>query len=463
MSGEQGVLEHLIHEYGEQLVALENSADIEAAFHPIINFLIESETKLIDLMEGKQPPDSQKGSVEFGMMLYWIHNDLPKPLQWIAKYFPLPQITAPMLQKWKVILDGAGIVASDGTLVSYATYAQLDPGWKEAGIYYILLKLGIVKKQDFGTPGNVTSFSGDSLSIAVIGDWGTGKYVDGADADGPAIAIMDQAAAMNPDLTIHLGDVYYVGNVIREPLNFLNIWQPGSQGSFTLNSNHEMYPGGTGYFKDAMKRQMFSAQQKSSCFAFTFADWIVIGLDSAYDIDFPINTLTPFLLEGRITDSTQQEFVKNLDLTNKKVIVMTHHTGTDVPGLETYKLWDDVTGMLKANPTFVQNKLGPDYWYWGHVHNGIVYSSGSIVGGITKTRCVGHGAIPFGKGYGIGTAETDYFAQTPYSNYATPTEQQKNRVLNGFAMLNFDAKTGTMTEEFYEQGNTTPVWTGKSS
>ena len=135
----------------------------------------------------------------------------------------------------------------------------------------------------------------------------------------------------------------------------------------------------------------------------------------------------------------------------------------DTPGLKRYKLWSDVSGALNANKTYSGSTDGPDYWYWGHIHNGIVYSSGSVAGSGTKARCVGHGAIPFGKAYGIGAGQTDYFAQTPYSNFATPTEQQKNRVLNGFAMLNFDTRTGTMTEAFYEQGNTTPVWTGSSS
>lgn len=472
MADIQERLSYLEEKYGDQVVSLADDPKLAANVASIGAYLTESETKLIELMNGQQPPESQAGSIEFGMTLYWIHNDFPSWLSWLASLFPPTQITPAMLQAWKVVLEGPGVVSSDGTLVSYATYAQLDSNWAEAAICYLLSKIDnpisgkpFIEKQPFGMNGKVTAFTGDTLNIAIIGDWGTGKYADGADTNGPAIAIIDQVMAMTPshDLTIHLGDVYYVGTDAEEDVNFLNLWQAGTQGSFTLNSNHEMYPGGSGYFTQAMNSSMFTAQNGASYFAITFSDWIIIGLDSAYDIDFPTNTTIPFLLEGRITDATQLAFLSDgvqLDLTGKTVIVLTHHTAMDTAGTATNQLWDDVTVALAANPTFDSSKKGPDYWYWGHVHNGIVYSSGSAVGGITNARCVGHGAIPFGKAYGISTAQTDYFAQTPYPN---PTLQQQNRVLNGFSTLTLDATKSTLSEAFYEMNNTVPVWTSLTS
>jgi hypothetical protein len=64
--------------------------------------------------------------------------------------------------------------------------------------------------------------------------------------------------ARNPDYTIHLGDVYYVGdrpelkqNCLNEPKSKKGVeWQHGSKGSFALNGNHEMYACGTSYFED---------------------------------------------------------------------------------------------------------------------------------------------------------------------------------------------------------------------
>ena len=100
----------------------------------------------------------------------------------------------------------------------------------------------------------------------------------------------------------------------------------------------------------------------------------------------------------------------------------------------------------------------------GHVHNGIVYNENSVCGKEgTRGRCSGHAAIPFGSAYGLiddnggfAVDTVDYVSHTPYSEYAQPTEQQQNRVLNGFTVLTL-TETG-LREEWYEQGNASPVW-----
>ena len=98
--------------------------------------------------------------------------------------------------------------------------------------------------RDYTTHGKGTGIYpiDDRVKIGAAGDWGTGT-------DEARIV----AAAMkksDPDFTIHLGDVYYVGdsNEVRE--NFLGEktspytpvkWPMGAKGSFALNGNHEMY------------------------------------------------------------------------------------------------------------------------------------------------------------------------------------------------------------------------------
>ena len=417
-------------------------------------YLKESETKLIQLMAGEQPPDDEAGSIEFGLALYWIDKYFPS----IAAKIPQKtSITSAMLAEWQVILEGPGVPSSDGKLVGYSDFMTMDPGWIEAVIYYLYYLAEPTKIHPFvkqtGAPIN---FTGSTLSIAVIGDWGTGKWQDGADSDGPGLDILAQAVALKPDLIIHLGDVYYVGTSSsswnQENDNFVKLWQAGSQGTFTINSNHEMYDGANGYFKDALSNPMFAAQKGASYFALTYRDWVILGLDSAYDATWPDNTMTPFYMQGRLTDSDQINFIQGLDLTDKKVIVMTHHTGMATPGMSSsgegkYQLWDDVNAALGGND--------PDYWYWGHVHNGIVYTADAVAGSKTKARCVGHGAIPFGSAYGLKGAPVSYFANTPYKQVnPNPTPQQQARVLNGFALLTLNG--GTVIEEFYEQGKSDP-------
>src|SRR6202012_2420746 len=91
--------------------------------------------------------------------------------------------------------------------------------------------------------------------------------------------------------------------------------------------------------------------------------------------------------------NAQATFIQGLKLTRNKTIVMTHHNAISADGssLVTDKfgnnLWAQVTGAMGGAPAA---------WYWGHVHNGIVYTTENATHSSTLCRCVGHGAIPFG-------------------------------------------------------------------
>ncbi len=249
----------------------------DAVIQAIVKYLKESGNKLIALMKGENPQESDTGSVEFGLTLYWEKNyDLLRPI-WDLLGKPEPKITAEMFAQWKKILDGPGVLASNGTLIACSKYAQLDfgvitntpgsdfIGWLETIVYYIYYLINPKKIHAFGKNGQVISFTGDQLTLALFGDWGTGIWKDGANANGPAMVLLDQALSLPypPDLTLHLGDVYYAGTANgkiidgRETINFLDLWKPGGPGTFALNSNHEMYPGAEGYFKNAMTASMF--------------------------------------------------------------------------------------------------------------------------------------------------------------------------------------------------------------
>lgn len=111
----------------------------------------------------------------------------------------------------------------------------------------------------------------------------------------------------------------------------------------------------------------------------------------------------------------------------------------------------------------------PDFWYWGHIHNAIVYSAQSFPAqNGTNARCVGHGAIPFGVGYGLQNPDgsnkpsIEYFAHELMSSaYPNTDAQQANRVLNGFALLTLSSDS--IKEDFIDQtgvvrwSRTTPI------
>ena len=82
------------------------------------------------------------------------------------------------------------------------------------------------------------------------------------------------------ELLMHLGDVYYSGTEEEVQERFLDMWprRRRQAHSRALNSNHEMYSGGFGYFELALP----AIGQKSSYFAFENEHWLLVGLDTAY-------------------------------------------------------------------------------------------------------------------------------------------------------------------------------------
>lgn len=427
-------------------LALHPLTDFRDELPRLSAFLQACETRLMKLMDKQNPSETEPGVTQYGLVLYIVDTTHPVLRRLLG--FPKSQITPELLLKWETEIGGAGVNDYEGSLIAVGKYEQLDAGWVAALIYYLALKLGVRSVSSlatFGTTPATVAAQSDTVKIALVGDWGTGPFSDGA-IDYPALQVINQVKNLAPDYTIHLGDVYYAGTAgflsDEEVDNFVNIWAGGSQGSFMLNSNHEMYSGAQGYFGKGLKAAPFAVQNNTSYFAIQSNKWIVIGLDTAY------YDPSPLFMNGALTDSDQINFIRGLDTANKKVIVLTHHNGTNIEGAAKLSLWDDMISAL-GRP--------PDFWYWGHIHNAIVYSDQSFAAQIgVKARCVGHGAIPFGVGYGLtdqngnNKPSVEYFAHELMSSaYPNTDAQQANRVLNGFAMLTLNPDS--ISEEFIDQ------------
>jgi len=410
-------------------------------------FLQSCEIKLTRLMNNEHPSEAEPGVTQFGLVLYVLDTTHPVLSKLLG--FPKSQITPALLLQWEAEIGGAGVNDYEGSLIAVGKYEQLDAGWVTTLLYYLALKLGVRSVSSwaaFGTTPATVAAQGDNIKIAIVGDWGTGDWSDGA-IECPALGVITQVNQQSPDYTIHLGDVYYAGTAgflgsDEEINNFVNLWVSGSQGSFMLNSNHEMYSGGQGYFGKGLNSGAFAAQNGTSYFAIESDKWIVLGLDTAY------YDKSPMFMNGALTDDDQINFIRGFDTSNRKVIVLTHHNPTNIEGTAALSLWDDVTSALGRRP---------DYWYWGHIHNAIAYSQQSFAAqnGV-KARCAGHGAIPFGVGYGLmdpagaNKPSIEYFAHELMSSvYSNTDAQQANRVLNGFALLTL--KTDSITEELIDQ------------
>ena len=433
-------------------VALHGIADLRAELDRLGAYLQACETKLIQLMNNEHPSESEPGATQYGMALHIL--DKTHPVLSPLLNFPKTQITLAMLQSWDADVRGAGVIDYDGTMIASSKFGDLDAGWVTALIFYIALKLGVKEVSSwatFGTTPAIVSNTGDTVKIAIVGDWGTGAWSDG-NIDYPALLVINNVKSLTPDYTIHLGDVYYAGTAgfldsDEELANFVNDWPNGSQGSFMLNSNHEMYSGAQGFFGKGLKAPQFAIQQNTSYFAIQGEKWIVIGLDTAY------YDKSDLFMNGALNDANQINFIKSLDTANKTVILLTHHNPTNIEGTGTANLplWNQVISALGR---------APEFWYWGHVHNAMVYSDTSFAAqnGV-KARCAGHGAIPFGVAWGLqnpdGTTKPtiEYYAHELLSSvYDSTDPQQAKRVLNGFAMLTIGPDS--IKEQFLDQTGT---------
>lgn len=417
-----------------------------------------------------RPVLPEGGDAEYGAIAYWAANPDGIPYSdkipsWVKTFIkglsdagiiPQPTVTDADYQALLVAVKAGTAIADDGTLYGTGPYEQLNYDWLQAIVNLFMVKHHYGKAPFGTTPAklNMSGISGADIKIAVLGDWGTGE----TDALDVAKAAMD----LNPDYMIHLGDVYYTGTPkTSEALLFwgqndevdhlVDVWPAMGEGrSFTLNSNHEMYCGAQGYFPDALGSSIFSAQQGTSYFLLQNDDWQIFGLDSAYD------SPDSLYMYGALT-ADQISFVQdNLDA-SKKTIFMTHHTPYDLTG-EVEQVNKGMS-LLKDAQSAMNGGL-PDYWYFGHIHDGVVYEPKTVNGSTSLMRCTGHGAMPYGAPWGLTKpgsrppfAPTDYISGITFFA-GTPMDASKpeGQVKNGFMLLTLSG--GSITEEFYDEDGT---------
>ena len=204
----------------------------------------------------------------------------------------------------------------------------------------------------------------DSARVFVCGDWGTGSY----GAPITARTITDSRERF--DMLLHLGDVYYSGELQEVQERFLNLWpQRNDAFSRTLNGNHDMYSGGFGYFDLALK----TFKQPSSYFALENKNWTLICLDTAYvDNDLDAEQVR-----------WVHEVVKRAG--SRKVILFSHH-----PLFSNFK---DQGEELSAHLHDLLSSGRITAWVNGHEHHCVIYNRHKDYN--LNVRCLGHGGMPY--------------------------------------------------------------------
>ena len=130
-------------------------------------------------------------------------------------------------QEWARLLAEYAIAAMHGDKARMAELMDelqgltpYDPRWIECAEVY-LARLLERREMEYvawrSLDDSVLTTLPDAATVAVIGDWGTGT--------GAAKALLAQVAAFDPDVVIHLGDVYYAGTGPEYQANFLGVFE----------------------------------------------------------------------------------------------------------------------------------------------------------------------------------------------------------------------------------------------
>lgn len=240
-------------------------------------------------------------------------------------------------------------------------------------------------------PDGADSAGGSVTKVSLAGDWASGTR----DAQEIGLAM----ASGDPDFTVHLGDIYYVGTkkeIWENMLGGMTLWPQGKRGSFALNANHEMYARGKAYFKHLLPRLGMREPagavpqgQKASFFCLRNDHWLIIGLDTGYySVGIPI-------IEKIIKPSCKQHdkllkwLLDDLRLQEDRqrgVILLSHH-----------QYYSQFETYFERSAQQLSRTLGrPVLWFWGHEHRLAIYGVHATRSGVLEAfgRCLGHGGLP---------------------------------------------------------------------
>jgi hypothetical protein len=305
--------------------------------------------------------------------------------------------------------------------------------------------------RDYRTHGKGTGILpiDDRVKISIAGDWGTGTD--------EAKIVADAIDKSDPDYTIHLGDVYYVGdgNEVRE--NFLGVktspyapvkWPMGAKGSFALNGNHEMYADGNGYWKMVLPRMglrqhgsEWGTGQWSSFFCLENKHWRVIGIDTGYNSTRFEWAKVPGLQRSKWLRKTTRfkptctlpepllDWLKssvNPDGDKRGLILLSHHGPHSA-----FEAWYQTPAKQLAKLIH-----RPVIWFWGHEHRLAIYERFNVKEGIEAYgRCIGHGGMPVTRGAIPDILDSKWLA---WDNRRYPSDEEINVGYNGYADFSFN-------------------------
>jgi hypothetical protein len=281
-----------------------------------------------------------------------------------------------------------------------------------------------------------------NVKVSIAGDWGTGTN--------EAECVANCIVKFEPHFTIHIGDVYYVGDPQSVNENCLGIsnpnnnydpvtWPVGSRGSFALNGNHEMYANGNGYFDVLLPRLGLRdasgtmSGQQTSFFCLQNQSWRIIAIDTGYNsIGVPILSHIPLIneipgiggdckLPAELTDWLTGVVKPAQD--QRGLIILSHH--------QNYSAFQN-DYKKPAQQLWKAGIQRPVLWLWGHEHRLAGYDLYGTTDLKSFGRCIGHGGMPVDRG------DPDH---APIPVFYDNRVAKNSYGVNGFTNLTFTGPT----------------------
>ncbi|MGH9397578.1 MAG: metallophosphoesterase family protein [Terriglobia bacterium] len=317
----------------------------------------------------------------------------------------------------------------------FGKFGGCNPGYVEAAIKYAEYFIAQGKKIPYRVYKNLGDFViedklPDNANIAILGDWGTGQ--------GPAKALLKQIADKQPDMVIHLGDVYYSGTDFEDLNYFYNPWTQILNLSirpiptYTLAGNHDMYCGGAPYYNLIDK-----LGQPASYFCLRNANWQFLAMDTGLHDCNPGSAGTG----ATYLEETEVAWLKDkLDQAGtRRTVLLSHHqlfTAYEaIDGSEVnLRLYSQVSSFLPKT----------SLWLWGHEHSFGVY--GPFMN-LKRGRCIGHGGFPVAAADGPVNAKFPDVPVITKGSSGNPIALGSTQGLynHGYAMMTLDGPTATVS------------------
>jgi hypothetical protein len=320
----------------------------------------------------------------------------------------------------KMPAAAAAVGASAEAVAALAPLEQfgpLDPGWIECVVdgFQTLFagKAAFVQHEalsDFLHPMK------DQVTIALVSDWGASNEA--------AALVAAQIRKAQPDIVIHLGDIYYAGQK-NEALAMLKGWPLAiaAGNSFALNGNHEMFSGGRAYFETVLP----AFGQKASYFGLRNASWQILAFDSAYIEQRLLPPADAAKVDARL-ESQWNWLADKMKNSGLPTILLCHHQPVSAFAQENS---DAATLRSDFQQFTAAAGRGVFGWFFGHEHRCTIYDDANIP---YYARLIGNGCIPHSPPPANQKPEPGCYS---FSRMNTRAKANGDAV-SGFALLKFD-------------------------